>query len=370
MKRRYDYDVLRVLSMLGVIYLHTVAGCLRDLTHVAVWDFSNILVAISTPAVPLFFMMSGALHLRDDRSADLNVLFRHRIPKVLVPLLAYTALVLIGHLILGAPSAAITDLKNVLNTPVLTPYWFLYALIPMYLITPMLKKMTDGLSMTHWHYMMALWLIVTIGLYTLRSFLPYAWWDSVTVHWTLNINMIGGYLGYYLLGAYLERLKKIPSKKILVGVVIFMLLISIFGTRLDTFAHGAYSDRFTNYLSLFTAVLSAAIFLLAKSCLREKKEKGKVLPLLAGISFGVYMIHPLAIKIVGRIWNRITLLPDPATIPQQIVLYGCITLVCIVGAVILSSIKPLCYLFTGQTFSTACKSSNLFALFAKKESKE
>lgn len=364
MNRRYDYDVLRVFSMLSVIYLHTVSGSLRTLDCITVWNFSNILTAIATPAVPLFFMMSGALLLTEEKTSDLHVLFRHRLPKILVPLCAWSVVIMLYYIVSGNAAHAGELFAHILNTPAVVPYWFLYALLPIYLLSPMLKKMADGLTRAHWHYMMFLWVFLTLGLFTLRLFVPDALKLTFTEHWTLNINAVGGYLGYFLLGAYLEQLERVPSKKMLTAIVVVMLLISIFGTHWDTYSHMAYSDRFTNYLTLFTFVLSSAIFLLAKSCLRGKEEHRKALPLLSGISFCVYLIHPLAIEAVGRVWSRVTGLTDPVTIGQQIVLYACITLICMIGAVILSSIKPLCYLFTGQKFSSACKSANLFTLFS------
>lgn len=368
MKRRYDYDVLRVISMLGVIYLHTAAGSLRNLDCASVWNFSNLVVAFATPAVPLFFMMSGALLLGAEKTADLRTLFCRRIPKVLVPLCAWSVLTLAYSATHGDAAGALETLRHIINTPACVPYWFLYALIPMYLLSPMLKKMTDGLTRTHWTYMMGLWIICTLGLYTVRSFAPEAWKLTFTEHWTLNVNVVGGYLGYFLLGAWLERWERLPPKKLLAAVVAVMIAVSALGTRWDTFAHWAYSDRFTNYLSLFTFVLSAAIFLLAKSCLRGKEEKGKLLPLLSGVSFCVYLIHPLALGVAGRLWYRFTGLPDPIHIGQQLLLYLSVALACILAAVILSSVKPLCYLFTGQTYAAACKTSNLFALFSRRDS--
>ncbi len=353
--------------MLGVVYLHTASGSLRNPDCVPVWNFSNILTAFATPAVPRFFMLSGALLLGEEKTAGLRFLFRRRIPKVFVPLCAWTGVILLYYVVSGNAAKALDTLSHLLNTPAVFPYWFLYALIPIYLLTPMLKRMTDSLTRTHWNYMMGLWVVCTLGLYTLRSFVPEAWKLSFTEHWTLNINAVGGYLGYFLLGAYLERLERIPSRKLLAAAAAAMLLVSILGTRWDTYAHGAYSDRFTNYLSLFTFVLSAAIFLLAKSCLRGKEEKGRLLPLLSGVSFCVYLAHPPALVAIGRVWSRFTGLADPVRIGQQVVLYLCVALSCVVGAVILSSLKPLCFLFTGQTFSAACKSSNFFALFSRRE---
>lgn len=366
MKRRYDYDVLRVLSMLGVIYLHTVAGALRQLDNTVLWNFSNIGVAFATPAVPLFFMMSGALLLDEDKTANLTFLFRRRLPKVLVPLTVWSALVLLYTALRGDAAGALESVRCLLNTPVVIPYWFLYALIPMYLLSPLLRQMTTHLTRAHWSYMMGLWIFLTLGLYTVRSFVPDAWELTLTEHWTLNVNFVGGYLGYFLLGAWLERWERIPPRRVLAGVIGAMAALSILGTRWDTYAHSAYSDRFTNYLTVFTMILSAAIFLLAKSCLRGKEEKGKLLPVLAGVSFPVYLLHPLALGLGQRIWGRVTGAPAPGTIAQQVLYYVLVVLFCIASSVVLSSIPGVCYAFTGQSYAAACKSSNLFTLFGRK----
>ena len=55
MKRRYDYDVLRVCSMFGVIYLHVASGALRSLNYPVLWNVSNIFACIATPAGPLLY---------------------------------------------------------------------------------------------------------------------------------------------------------------------------------------------------------------------------------------------------------------------------------------------------------------------------
>jgi len=366
MARRYDYDLLRICSMLGVIYLHVASGALRTLDYVALWNFSNCLVAVATPAVPLFFIMSGALLLQTDKTADLDVLFRRRLPKVLLPLLAWSA-VIIGYKVLRHDLAGAWGLLSQLpNTPALVPYWFLYALIPIYLLSPLLKVMTDHLTDRQWNYMMGLWVFLTLGLYTARSFAPASLQGLLTEHWTLNVNLVGGYLGYFLLGAYLERQERVPSKKVLAALVAALVALSIFGTRWDTFRRLAYSDRFTNYLSLFTMVLSSAIFLLAKACLRGRESRGKLFPLLAGNSFGVYLLHAPVLLFGEKLWTRLTGLPGPATIPQQLLFYGAAVAISVAGAVLLASIPGACQLFTGQSWAAACKSSNLQALFRRK----
>ena len=47
--------------------------------------------------------------------------------------------------------------------------------------------------------------------------------------------------------------------------------------------------------------------------------------------------------------------PAVDTIPLQLGYYLAILLSCLVGVALLMSVKPLCWLFTGQSFSSACR---------------
>lgn len=365
--RRYDYDVLRVCSMLGVVYLHVAAPALRNPGNPVLWNFSNLLTCLFTPAVPLFFMISGALLLENERTTDLNYLFRKRLPRLLIPLAAFSTVTLLYRAIFESPAHALEGLSRLLNTPATVPYWFLYALIPMYLISPFLGLLAGRMAKQHWKYLILLWL-TTRTLYTIRVFLSSELELIFTEHWTLNLNFIGGYLGYFLLGAYLERWQILPSRKALAGIITGCLCVSVLGSRWDAVRTGMYPERFTSYLNLLTILLSSAIFLLAKSYFRGRETSGTVLPLLAGNSFAVYLLHPLVIGTGRKLWSVMSGAAEPANPLQQILFYGLVTLSCVCAAVICSSIPGVCYLLTGQSFRTARQASNLQALLARRKS--
>ncbi len=255
MTRRRDFDVLRVCSMLGVIYLHVASGALNRPQEGGLWAFSNPIAALSAAAVPLFFMLSGALLLHQEKTAELGHLFHHRLPRVIVPALCWSGLILCYLMATGKGEQAMASLSTLLNTPVVVPYWFLYALVPLYLLSPFLKLMTDRMEESHWQYALALWAGLTLGLATLRLFVPQELEMTFTEHWTMNINVAGGYLGYFLLGAYLDR-HKTPKPVPLAFGVLLCLCASVVGTWWDTTRTMAYSTRFTDYLSLLTAALS------------------------------------------------------------------------------------------------------------------
>lgn len=361
--RRWDYDLLRVASMVGVVYLHSAAGALRQL-GTPLWHFSNLVSSLATVAVPLFFMLSGALLLSHPQTAELSTLFRRRLPRVLLPLLAWSAVVVAVTGLLSGPQAALDKLLPLLNTPAVVPYWFLYALVPMYLISPFLKKMADTLTDAQWNYLVGLWLVCTIGWSTVTDLLPIgALRTALTQHWTLNLDFIGGYLGYFLLGARLARLEKRPRPGPLLAAALVLFAAIAGGTAWLSAATGTYDERIKSYLHLFAALLAAVLFLLIRAWGEERKS-GRTLTALSGLSFGVYLVHPLAIQFWQTFWtSRIT--PAVDTIPLQIGYYLAILLSCLLGVFLLSSVKPLCWLFTGQKFSAACRECNLFALLRR-----
>lgn len=364
MKRRKDYDLLRVGSMAAVVYLHTAAGTLHQLPLTPLWYFSNLIASLATAAVPLFFMLSGSLMLGAEKTADPGFVLRRRLPKIVAPGLAWSLLQIFFLWRGQGGEAALSKLLNLPNTTVLVAYWFLYALTPMYLFAPLLKRMADNLTPRHWNYLMGLWLAATVGLRTLRTFLPEPWNGLATENMTLGVSLLEGYLGYFLLGAYLERRPRRLSRRTLWAVVLADWAVIAGGTWWDMAHTGLYGLRFVNYQSVFTVVLAAALFQLARSYFQEGRGSGRVLTLLAGCSFGVYLAHPFAIKAVEILWFRLTWGAAPG-IWGQVVSWALALAGSVIGVVLVQSVKPLCFLVTGQRFDAACRESNLFAIFRR-----
>ncbi len=358
--RRRDYDMLRVASMAAVVYLHTAPWDLRQQEDMALWHFSNIFATLCTVAVPLFFMLSGALVLNSEKTADPRYVLRRRLPHVLVPFLAWSFLTLGFTWRREGFQVALDKLLTMSYTTVLVPYWFLYALIPMYLLSPFLKPLVDAMKPIHWKYFFVLWLGVTLGLGTLRSFIPAPWNSLITENLTMGVSLLEGYLGYFLVGAWLERRRPSPPRRVLWAVLLADWAVICLGTWWDM-AHGrGYSGRFLSYLGIFTAILAVVIFLLASSYWREGKGSGPVLKLLAASSFGVYLAHPYGIKVAERLIGL-------EGISGQLLTWLVALGGSLIGVILVASIKPLCFLVTGQKFSAACEESNLFAIFRRKK---
>ena len=360
--RRLDFDLIRAASMAAVVYLHTAAGGLRQSEDMALWHLSNLLSSLAVAAVPLFFMISGALLLGSDKTDDPAYLLRRRLPRVAVPGLCWSLLVVGGVWLSQGGEAALLKLVNLPGISVITPYWFLYALIPMYLLSPLLKRLTDHMEERHWRYLLGLWVVVTLGLNQLSRFLPDPWYALLRENQTLNVSLLEGYLGYFLLGAWLDRMERPPARRILLAAALGSWAVIALGTWGVFLVTGVYGEQFATYRGVFTMVLSASLFLLFRDAFRGRRS-GRAAVLLSACSFGVYLAHPMAIELLQK------LLGGGLTVPGQLAVWLLSLAGCILGVVLVSSVPGLCFLATGQRFRDACRESNVFALLRMRHGK-
>jgi peptidoglycan/LPS O-acetylase OafA/YrhL len=118
------------------------------------------------------------------------------------------------------------------------------------------------------------------------------------------------------------------------------------GTWWATQTDGVNPEAFKSYVHLFTVVMACAVFLLLKESMRERKlgrTAGGIIGFLAPLAFGVYLVHSLMIDLFTS-WK-------PVTSVGLLVAYYLAEVVCsFLAAVVLSSIKPLSYVFVGRPF--------------------
>jgi surface polysaccharide O-acyltransferase-like enzyme len=349
-------DLIRVLSMLAVVLLHTVAGTLRSYYGSSQWHFSNVLSAFATASVPLFFMISGALLLSSPHTASVGYTLRRRVTRVLVPFLVWSLIAVAYYLFVswrygGAAdwTAAIDKLKHLPGQPVAIHLWFMYALIPLYILSPFIKKMVDSLDRNLVIYLLAIWVFFSAILPLVAAFLPESYRPILLLDPRYNLSVMAGYAGYFVAGYYLMQWRRPVSKPLLSLIVIVDVVCITLGTWWKTTALGEYAEVFKTYSGLFVVVLSCALFLLCKELLRERRLRGSsatVVTFLAPLAFGVYLVHNLLVDFVGRQvpwW--------PATsIWMVVVSYLTVLAASIAVVLVLTRIKPLSWAFTGQVY--------------------
>ena len=138
-KKNITIEILRIIACFFVIVCHTYGWGFDKKIFDLTWFLSVAIYLISKTAVPIFFMISGALYLKKDYSY--KEMFRKIIFRILVPLILFSALLYFKENRECSLTNLIKFFNKLLAGKILEHYWFLYTLIGLYLAIPFIRKM-------------------------------------------------------------------------------------------------------------------------------------------------------------------------------------------------------------------------------------
>lgn len=322
------------------------------------WQILNIFTSFSFIAVPLFFMISGAVILSSPNTENPWYTLRKRIPKLLIPLIVWSMIALLPAFLVPENTQNgfqfINYFKSALAIPaknVAVHLWYMYFLIPLYLLSPFLRVLVVNMKKENIQFLFVLW-ISNILLITFRDFLPEGLQAYAHIDFLERVHLISGYLGFFFAGYYLHQThKEIPLKILLANIILFALII-ILGTSVFSIRASRYISTFQSVGSIFITVLAISVFLLFKQIIRKEKSH-PCITILATNSFSIYLMHNIFISLFSNyIWTYSSSFGAFATV--------IITLfVCNAISILLSSMQPISYCFTGIKYHDACKSCNI-----------
>ena len=341
------FDVLRLIAALSVIYMHVASGVLRDGMGLR-WELTNLVVSFCFTAVPIFFMISGYLLLSNERTRDVGQL-RRRLPRILVPLFAWTivsvCLTMIVHRDIR-PIAFLDGMRAALQTPAEIPYWYLYTLAAFYVIAPVLAPGLQALDRRGHRFVLAI-IALIMAQSALSALFPVFTERWLTVDLLNKLKLFNGNLCVFVLGYYLGRLpKKIPNAVLIAALLAIYAVIAV-GTHIRTAAAGSFDETFYSQSGGFEVAQAACVFLLAKQNIgKSPRMIRSIVPLL----MGVYLMH----SIVLRVFSVFAF--EPASFQGTIGITILVFILCCLAIKTVMSIKPLCYLFTGIRYADASQS--------------
>ena len=165
--------------------------------------------------------------------------------------------------------------------------WFVYTLLGIYLMIPILRKWIKQASIKEIQYFLIIWLCTFLYALTwLKPYLP-----------AIEINF-SGYLGYMVLGYYLNQIN-ISKKIIPVISIIIGLTTTIFCTYGLTKLQQKFDVSYLNGLTFNVMAYAVGVFLFFKQITIKSGWLGNVLNFIGNYSFGIYLVHVLIIKILN-----------------------------------------------------------------------
>ena len=286
-EREYAFDVLRVIAMIMVIIIHVSNVYTRSFNFIDTNSYlvSLIFNTISRVSVPIFFMISGALLL--DRKFDFKK-YKKRILKILLLIVAWDILYLIWeYLFLGV---TYDKLYKLFTEPYRAHLWFLYVIIILYALQPLLKYILDRINNTCKTILFILWLLLsTVSMYNLS---------------VANIFTIFSNIGFFVIGKYLyDYLQNSKNNKKYTFIMIILLLVSFTESVYLNYTASVKFNMFYNlffaYRTPFIILATFIIFKLVYIYCHDKKPN-ELIMLGSELSLGVYLIHGMFLDVTTK----------------------------------------------------------------------
>lgn len=199
--RKQFLDVLRVLATCAVVLMHVLTGA-TDVTDASIVpEYRSLLLSVMdlvTWCVPIFLLISGYLFLNPERTLTYPVMIKKYCRRIALAILLFGVPYAASELVVAERTFRIRmipeALKMTLTGHTWSHMWYLYLILFLYLITPLLKKVLRVLPVWGVVAMMA---VIFLG----SSVTPF-------LNKVLDVNSIpvlpdgGVYFLYYLCGYF------------------------------------------------------------------------------------------------------------------------------------------------------------------------
>lgn len=305
-------DVLNITSCFAVVMLHVSLNVFNPSD--TYWVQAVLFQAIAIFAVPIFFMISGMNLIGYADKYDTKTFFKKRLWRVgraliLASIFCYVLFCIFPFSFYGAEQYAngigLRDfVSRFLTNSINDIYWFLYTIIYLYMLTPLLTQVRHNKRILQ--YLIALQFSISVLIPLIERFGVSKEYFGTLFNWPLFSSSA---LLYFLLGFYIVNyLQKLPPLW-LTGIVCVFSAIAMFFGGLYTNGYFAVRDvEYHNYVigtsSPLCVIEAVSLFL----CVMQVEQRLQKMPStvlrcireVSGASLGVYLFHILLINWMGK----------------------------------------------------------------------
>ncbi|MCW4007965.1 MAG: acyltransferase family protein [Candidatus Bathyarchaeota archaeon] len=337
-------NLIRTLAITLVILLHAANTPLKaSSVPESYWWTAVVYKSIALPCVPLFVMLSGALLLKRTKlNEPIRVFLRKRLRRIGLPIVFWSAVYLAWAFFVSQTPVTWDNIeKGILYSLFGGAYyhfWFIYLIVGIYLITPILRVIIAHGDFRVIRYLCLLWFISV-------AFVPLM--ELATGH-TVNpiAFVISGWEGYFILGSYLKRVK--VQSAILYALLIISFVWTIFGTWLMNYPLSAMHQNnfFFDYLTANVIIGSIALFLILLRFHRDwpgsnHATASRIVQAISRNTLPIFMLHVIILESFERGFFGFTLSYTTLHPIIEIPLITALTLFITLGLILLMRKVPL-----------------------------
>lgn len=270
--RESRYDLVRSIAIILIVFIHSM-GMINGAAPVG-WSPVRVeyalLKSLISPGVHLFFLLSGALLLGKEEPVWL--FYRKRLRRILIPFLIWSVVlyVLTGLKTTGFDwKHCLSDFGlKLLTNGIHGTYWFIYAILGLYLITPLLRLICHSKAGC------TALLLLSVAVYGSHLAFP-------SVPEVPYVSCLVDYVAGFWFVRYLRRSKPVI---IIAAAVLALSFLGEFFQRLMT------ENSFP-----FEILIAAALFVLIVHAPHAPKLS-PAFRLLGDCSLGIYLSHCIFIS--------------------------------------------------------------------------
>ncbi len=288
--------LIRTVAILGVLLLHAANDLtIQQINDLEIWRWCivDVYQSIGRMGVPLFVMLTGALLLAPSKNEELGVFFKKRFARIGLPFVFWAVAYFLWDIYIENQQVSTSFFVQGILTGPYFQFWYLYMLMGLYLLTPLLRLMVAQASEKLFRYFMAIWFVGVSLVPLITTFSSY----------DVNPNLFAlpGYVGYFVLGAYLINVR--IRRKYLVTLLSIGIALTAIGTfQVSRTIGGGTSFYFQEYLSPTMILASISFFLLLntfKAPIEQAYEKPswrrRIMAVISENTLGIYLFHMMII---------------------------------------------------------------------------
>ena len=301
--KRIEYiSLASVISAIAVVFLHT-NNCFWNFSTAPYWFEANIIESTFYFAVPIFFMISGAMLIDFSKKYSLKEYFSKRFHKTVVPYFAWSLIgvvlnVYVFEIVNESAVNVVYIINGLLNGTLVQAYWFFIPLFCVYLAIPLFSAVSEDKRKEIFTYVTAVAFLLNILIPFLISLF------GIGIKFGLSLSVASGYLFFTLAGYLIHTYDIEMNYRYLIYVLaVFALGMMISGTYSSSIAAGEIISLYKGYYNLPCVLYSVGMFVFIKyDLVRIMKFGGvnKVVNFLNGYTFGVYLIHIFVLMAVTK----------------------------------------------------------------------
>ncbi len=312
--RNYGIDLLRIISMLGVVLLHLWGhgGIKSSIESVSGFRIVESLFTLAGPAVDCFVLISGFVGYREDKCCPRL----KNIVSLYFTALFYSAAIAVAFMAFSPYTVGLTGLIKACAIPVAKQYWFFTAYFGLVLVSPLLNVAVQKATKKQlFIFSAAFTLLVCLSMVAD----PFSFESGFSLIWFILLYVIGAIIKKYDLASAF-------SKKAWLLIILASLLITMLPKIAFDFVNVPALSSRSGFLSSYTSptyVLMAIGWLCIFSKINCKKALCPAINFFATSAFSVYLIHD-NIYVRNHLISNISKLTDGYnTVVLALFVFGC-----------------------------------------------